>query len=196
MTIGDGYEPRENFFLHGQTHVSSRRMADTSIALLWGLLIGAVAIASMVAAYRVFLPRTPRTAEPEIDRAELLRLRLAQHWARGGLLSDESEAWRPACMAIAIAALGCRDMSELGVILRTQIGAMSAHDPQVSNIFRQALAEYIATDTGKTLDPPNSGDWPHESLIHRVRELLEGATEKAARITDARNSARPPAPET
>lgn len=171
-------------------------MADTSIALLWGLVIGAVAIASCVAAWRVFFaPRVDEPDAPQIDRTELLRLRLAQHWARGGLLSDESEAWRPACMAIAIAALGCRDLGELGVILRTQVGNVSSFDPQVANIFRQALAEYVASDPAKTLDAPNSAGWPHESLIHRVRELLEQVSEEAARMTLARNSARPPAPE-
>lgn len=164
-------------------------MTEQSISLVLGGLLGFAFAAS---AFAVMLAVSRRSAPPPpIERDELLRLRLAQHWARGGLLSQDSEPWRPACLAIAVGALGSSSMSALGVVLRAQVGR-SGSDPQVANCFRQALAEYVAADTGSELTIANSDDWSSESLLACVRVLLEQAGDQAERIVAARSIVPPP----
>lgn len=124
-------------------------------------------------------PRRP--TRPELDR---VRLQLAQHWARGGLLSQESEGWRPVCVGLAIACLAVDSLEDLDRVL-DEVSAEAA-DPRVAPIFREAMAELkAAKNTGKV---DNSDNWPRAPLYVSAREWLLGAIGHACRIVSDRSA--------
>jgi hypothetical protein len=151
-----------------------------ALALLLGLLTG---VASAV----VLLPLWQR-ARWSTTRAELTRLRLAEHWARGGLLSSAQEPWRPCCTGIAIAALGASDLEQVDAILTAR--AAGATDPQVQNVWKQARAELQATRDAPDAIVANSSEWPRDALKMRIAALLEDVERGALQIVDARGAAR------
>lgn len=138
--------------------------------------------------------RSLSVAPPPHDlRTELLKLRLAQHWARGGLLSETSEVWRPICTALAVAAAGAGDLAELGAHVRAIVAAADPHEPHSANAWRQALAELQAAEASETSEIVNSDDWPASALRLRIAELLESARAGAAEIgTRQRTPSLPP----
>jgi hypothetical protein len=120
-----------------------------------------------------------------LDR-NAVRLASAQHWARGALLSLEGEAWGPALVAAAIAALACPGDDELLLLLNTTIGEAGA-DPQVANIWRQARGEVLAARermqwpylSGYRGD--GSPDWNYQALATAAVKMLENAHAEAER---------------
>lgn len=114
-----------------------------------------------------------------VSRAELVRLRLAQHWARGGLLSQPGEPWRPACIALALVALAHDELELVDGAIAAELGAEEA---QLANIFSQARGELEAARAAETAEVPNSSAWPTEALRVRARELLEHARQSAGAL--------------
>jgi len=116
-----------------------------------------------------------------VDNA--VRLASAQHWARGAMLSSEAEPWRPGLIAAAIAALVSRDDDELHLLLNSQ----AVGDPQVANVFGQAIAELRAERASMQwpflsgLRADGSPDWNFPELSARAVKLLESAHAEATR---------------
>lgn len=130
-------------------------MYSSSIAV-WCLLGCALGIAGALA-YSQLRPR-----------ATDLRLELAQHWARGGLLSSETEdRWRATCLSLSLAALGLSTLDEL----EAAIVELEKRAPQAKTIvYREALAELrLAKRLGRVA---NSHDWPSRALATAVEDQL------------------------
>jgi hypothetical protein len=122
------------------------------------------------------------------DAAYATRLLLAQHWARGGLLSHEHEAWRPIVTAVALAALAVEDLDALDELLRACVASAGTSDPALANVWRQALGELQSARadhelSGLAIDKPE--DWPFPALRVRSRELLQSAQLGAERLVSA-----------
>jgi hypothetical protein len=127
-----------------------------------------------------------------------VRLALAQHWARGGILSNESEPWRPVCTAAAVAALLVDDDKELSDLLGAMLSDVASHDPQVVNVWRQARAELVASLSDLPLQlvsgrrQDGSPDWNRTELRVRARTLLDSAHLVAIGLAAARSTPPPP----
>lgn len=123
------------------------------------------------------------------NRPHATRLLLAQHWARGALCSQPHEAWGPACSALAIAALCASDTEALGDLLRDQV-ATSGSDPQVANVWRQALGELTSASQGGGMAIEEPEKWPFPLLAAKSRELLASAHAGAEQLV--RSASSPP----
>jgi hypothetical protein len=124
------------------------------------------------------------TSEKTVTLDYSRRLLLAQHWARGSLLSHAHETWRPICQAIAIAALACEDLDALGRLLSDAVGQAGA-DPQLANVWRQALLELHEGSRGEGSAIVDSANWPFPALRVRSRELLASAQLGAEQLVSA-----------
>jgi hypothetical protein len=126
--------------------------------------------------------------------AHTVRLACAQHWAAGGAMSGAEEAWRPICLAVAIAALLVRDENDLQALLERFV-ADAAGDPELQNIWQQAAGELrssramrgalgIAFVTGYRED--GSPDWNYPYLRTQAEAALVSAQIGARKLLDAR----------
>lgn len=123
------------------------------------------------------------------NRPHAARLLLAQHWARGALCSQPHEAWGPACTALSIAALCAPDLEALGDLIREQTSA-SGTDPQVANVWRQALGELTSANQGGGMAIEEPEKWPFPLLAAKSRELLASAHAGAEQLV--RSASSPP----
>lgn len=162
------------------------QQSTVGLALLLGLATG-------IALTVVLLPLWQQHGRAwRTTRAELTRLRLAQHWGRGGLLSSAQEPWRPCCTSLAVAALGASDLEQLETMITVRLAASA--DAQVQNIWTQARAELHAARDASDAAVPNSADWPHDALKARSASLLDDAERVALAIVQARGGyVQPPA---
>lgn len=112
---------------------------------------------------------------------------LAQHWARGGLLSEASEGWRPLLTALSLVAVTARDIDTLDRVLRELVGELGSGDPQLANIARQALGELEQARKGEGLALNEAQEWPWPALATRSAELLAQARTGAEHLVRLRS---------
>ena len=173
-------------------------MLDTTSMFALGCVVGlAIAALGMWAMRRWDRP-SPLIAYLE---AHAVRFAVAQHWARGALLSDASEPWRPIVSAAAIAAVALEDGDSLLAHINAIVGSVSVTtDPQVANVWRQVQAELIGCRmalTGEFLAgvrADGSPSWSHQAIGLRTAELLEMSTERGSMLVRARSVPPPPGP--
>jgi hypothetical protein len=140
------------------------------------------------------------SAQDTYLRAQAARLACAQHWARGGALSGQSEAWRPVCLGAAIAALLVPDDRDLARLLE-QVHQDALPDPELANVWAQARGELDAARSPEPLGiafltgyrPGGSADWNYPELQTQARILLQNAREGALSLLRARRVQSEPA---
>ena len=189
-------------------------MLTSSTALVVGALLGVVS-GFTLARFWPKPPQQPPDPRESYLRVQATRLFLAQHWARGGVMSHAGEAWRPALTALGMAALVVRDPDELAPLLAELVEA-AGDDPELLNIWQQARGELagakrrewvpferienpleregeIRVSLGKR--PDGSPDWNYPELGIRAREMLASACLGARKLLAIRRapSAPPPA---
>jgi hypothetical protein len=159
------------------------QQSTIALATLLGLATGIALTAVLLPLWQQVYGLAWRTT-----RAELTRLRLAPHWARGGLLSSAQEPWRPCCTSLAVAALGASDLAQLESLITVRLAG--SEDAQIQNIWTQARAELHAARDASDATVPNSDDWPHDALKARIASLLDDAERGALQIVQARGGGR------
>lgn len=154
------------------------------VGLTVGALLGLVVALAFArrAARRAVLALRDAPAEREAR----VRWLLAQHWARAALVSGHGELWRPACMALALAALASRTLYELETTIRAEI---ERADVEAANIWRQALAELTGARSGKGAPIAGADEWPWPVIHNEIQALMQTALGPADRI-------RPPTSDT
>jgi hypothetical protein len=194
-------------------------MLLTSTALLIGVAIGIG-----LERWRAHKHASARARDPrhEYMSQQGTRLLLAQHWARGSMLSAEWEPWRPALTGLSFAALAVRDLEEVEQLLRatmesvTEFGHAGDGSPagELHNLWGQAMGELlgakkraarklgsltevereseIRTMTGIRSD--GSPDWNHAAIWDKAAQMLVGAQKSAANLL-AKRAVRSEPPE-
>lgn len=162
-------------------------VAVIALSFVVGAFVGAITLA-LIRRRR----RNPEAlARAAYLRKHAVRFALAQHWAKGGVLSDRSEPWRPICTGVAVAALLLDDDSEVEALLNATIGETTA-DAELTNIWRQARAELLAARDRLELEflagvrPDGSPTWNQSVLRARAVEVLESAQKGADALLAAR----------
>lgn len=164
--------------------------ASTILELLSALGVG---LTAGVLAVRSRLRKPADTRQAAYLRDHAVRLALAQHWARGGLLSEQSEPWSVACTSLAVAALAVETIEDLAPIIDHAVG-MAGADPEVVNVFRQARAELgaarvvLSDELATGYRPDGSPGWNFRELRVRSETLLEHARISAEQLTAARRA--------
>jgi len=158
---------------------------------------------------RVRAPTHVPDLRDDFLQQQAVRLSLAQHWARGGALSQPHEPWRPVLTGLAVAALLVHDADELQELLE-QARADARDLLELRAIWSQARAELlearrrehmplgslgeverdheIRTMTGKRLD--GSPDWDESLLWNRAAEIVASAQIGAENLLHARRGSK------
>lgn len=169
-------------------------LPSTTLAFIEGFIVASVLAAIGLGTYSIVVHR--RQSPPMLETVYLeenaTRFACAQHWARGALLSQPTEAWKPLCTAFAVSALACDNDPALATVLEEAQRVTS--DRELLNIARQAAAEFEASRvrldacflTGKTLN--GTPAWPLEDLRQRSLSLLQLAIAEGERLVSNRHS--------
>lgn len=170
--------------------------ASTLVGVVLAFALGTVAGLALAARRK---PKAKPDHQAAYLRRHAVRLAVAQHWARGGALSERSEPWRPICTGIAVAALMVDDDADVLALLEKAIGE-SGTDPELANVWRQARAELIAArehlQTEFLCGTSSSGApaWNQPELRARASELLDSAQTGAMALLAARRVPSVPPP--
>jgi hypothetical protein len=167
-----------------------------AVALVIGVMIGLLVGWAVLRRTRLETPDSSQDRTQRFMQQHAVRLALAQHWARGGLLSEPTEPWRPIVSAAALAALAASDDRELDRLLSAQCGQIAASETEAANVWRQVLAELAASRA--SLDPElatgknaaGESTWPDARLRDQAAELLRQAHVAGAAAIEKRRAPR------